>query len=92
MWRRFSFRRRRADALACIEFVEVVTNYLEGAMPAQEAARLEAHIGQCHGCTAYLEQMRETARLVGRLMVEDVPAGGRDRLLQAFRTWKASQA
>ena len=78
--------------MACVEFVEVVTNYLEGAMTPAEAARLEAHIAQCHGCTAYLEQMRRTAVLVGRLTVEDIPAGGREDLLAAFRTWKTGRA
>jgi anti-sigma factor RsiW len=92
MWRLLRSRRRKADAMACIEFVEVVTNYLEGAMSPEEAARLETHIARCHGCTAYLEQMRETARLVGGLTVDDVPADGRERLLVAFRAWQAGRA
>ncbi|HJP65049.1 MAG TPA: zf-HC2 domain-containing protein [Actinomycetota bacterium] len=78
--------------MACIEFVEVVTDYLEDAMTSAEAARLEAHIADCHGCTAYLEQMRRTARLVGRITVEDIPAAGRDQLLAAFRAWQAGRA
>ena len=39
-WRRK--RTRRADQLVCIEFVEVVTAYLEGALSPPDASRLEA--------------------------------------------------
>jgi anti-sigma factor RsiW len=78
--------------MACIQFVEVVTDYLEGAMRADQAGRLEAHIADCHGCTAYLAQMRETARLVGRLTVDDIPPEGRQQLLAAFRAWQAGTA
>lgn len=78
--------------MACVEFVEVVTDYLEGAMSPEQAGRLEAHIADCHGCTEYLRQMRETRRLVGRLTAADIPAGGRDRLLAAFRAWQAGEA
>ena len=86
------FRRRRRDDLACVEFVEVVTDYLEGAMPAAERARLERHLRGCAGCTRYLEQMRTTVTLVGRLSTDDVDALGseaRAELLTAFRAYRA---
>ena len=72
----------------CQEFVEVVTDYLEGALSRRDAARLEAHLRLCDGCTEYIDQMRRTARLAGRLTVADVPAAGRDQLLEVFRQWK----
>ena len=83
--------RSRRD-LVCQEFVEVVTDYLEGAMSRREAARLEAHLGQCDGCTEYIAQMRRTVRLAGRLTVEDVPAAGRDQLLRQFEEWRAQRS
>jgi anti-sigma factor RsiW len=84
--------RRRREAMVCREFVEVVTDYLEGALSRREAGRLEAHLRQCGVCTEYLAQMRRTALLAGRLTVEDVPAEGRERLLRVFRQWKAERA
>ena len=60
------FRRRRRDLL-CVEFVEVVTDYLEGALSARDRARLEAHLTACDGCTRYLAQIRTTIELTGRL-------------------------
>ena len=86
------FRRRRRDELLCVEFVEVVTDYLEGAMSPGDRARLEAHLRACDGCTRYLEQIRTTITLVGRLTVDDVDALGDDaraELLSAFRAYRA---
>jgi anti-sigma factor RsiW len=75
--------------LPCIELVEVITDYLEGAMPARKRRLLEQHLTACDGCTAYLEQMRETISLTGRLEPEDVPPELEERLLVAFRDWKS---
>jgi anti-sigma factor RsiW len=76
--------------MACREVVEVVTDYLEGKLPARDRRRLERHLTACDGCDAYLEQMRQTIVLTGRLEPEDVPAELEERLLVAFREWKTS--
>jgi len=74
--------------MRCKEVVELMTDYLEGALSREDAARFEEHIAGCDGCTAYLEQMRATRRLTGRLAVEPVPDGLRDELVAAFRNWR----
>jgi anti-sigma factor RsiW len=74
--------------MICRELVELVTDYLEGALPEEERVRFEEHLSACDGCTAYLEQMRQTIRLTGMLSEEDVPPEARERLLEAFRGWK----
>jgi anti-sigma factor RsiW len=82
LWRR---RRHRHDELVCKEFVELVTQYLEGALPRDERVRFEAHLAECEGCSGYLEDMR---RLVGSLheVVEPPPdPETREALLAAFR-------
>jgi predicted anti-sigma-YlaC factor YlaD len=76
--------------MACIEVVEVVTDYLEGTMPARKRRLLEDHLTGCDGCTAYLEQMRETISVTGRLEPEDVPPELEERLLAAFREWNTA--
>ena len=76
--------RRRRDPLVCREFVELVDDYLEGALPEGERARFEAHLAECDGCTGYLEDMR---RMVGSLHVLTEPppdAATREALLRAF--------
>jgi anti-sigma factor RsiW len=81
-------RRRDRDDYRCQDFVEVVTDYLEGVMPAAERARFDRHLARCDGCDRYLEQIRRTIELTGRVTVDDVDELGleaRDLLLEAFR-------
>ena len=73
------------DDLACTEEVEMMTDYLEGALTAAEASRLERHLETCPGCTEYLHQMRTLAGSIGGLDSESIPANVRDDLLAAFR-------
>ncbi|HWG02450.1 MAG TPA: hypothetical protein VG164_11485 [Trebonia sp.] len=42
------------------------------------------------GCATYLDQVRATARIVGRLDTENLPEPARGRLLDAFRDWKTA--
>ena len=76
--------------LACIEVVEVLTDYLEGTMPARKRRLLEQHLTACDGYDAYLEQMRRTIETTGRLREEDIPPELEERLLVAFETWKTA--
>jgi anti-sigma factor RsiW len=75
------------EQLSCQEFVELVTDYLEGALSPEDAARFEGHIGRCTGCAAYLEQIRETIELTGRLTPESLSPEAERTLLDAFRDW-----
>ena len=76
--------------LSCRELVELVTDYLEGALDRRTRRRFEHHISGCPHCTEYLEQIRETIRLTGRLSEEELDPRARDELLAAFRTWKTA--
>lgn len=75
------------DELTCKEVVEIVTDYLEGALSPEDRVRFDEHLATCNGCTYYVEQMRETIRLSGMLSEEQVPVAQRERLRRAFRDW-----
>jgi anti-sigma factor RsiW len=75
-----------ADDLACIEVVELVTDYLEGVLPEAEARRLERHLEICPGCSEYLEQLRAIAGSLRGLTDESFPAELRDGLIADFRS------
>jgi anti-sigma factor RsiW len=77
-----------ADAMRCQEFVELVTDYLEGGLDAPTRARFDDHLARCDGCDRYLDQMRETLGMLGRIPEESVSEESRERLLAAFRDWK----
>lgn len=79
------------DYLTCQELVEVVTNYLEGALAPIERARFEAHLAICPGCTTYLAQMRQTITLIGSLNEQTIAPQARDQLLTIFRDWKRTK-
>jgi anti-sigma factor RsiW len=78
-----------AEQLDCQELVELVTDYLEGALPPEDRARFEAHIVPCDGCRTYLEQIRTTIELTGRLTPEQLDPRAEAALLGAFRDWKS---
>lgn len=78
--------------LTCKELVELVTAYFEDALPADERLRFERHVSVCPGCSAYVEQMRQTITLVGELREQDVSPTAEQQLLQAFRGWKRDEA
>jgi anti-sigma factor RsiW len=77
-----------AEHVTCQEVVELVTDYLERALPADETSLFEQHIDFCDGCSVYVEQMRTTVATVGRVTEEGVPPETRERLLTAFRERK----
>jgi anti-sigma factor RsiW len=51
--------------------------------------RFEEHIAGCDGCTAYLEQLRATRRVLGKLAEEPIPEPVKSELLKAFKNWKS---
>ncbi|MGW5239283.1 anti-sigma factor family protein [Monashia sp. NPDC004114] len=74
--------------MTCQELVELVTAYLEDALPAAQRAAFEEHLRLCPGCDHYLAQFRLTIKLLGSLPEEALSAPGRQRLLDAFADWR----
>ena len=74
--------------LACKDIVELVTAYLEDGLSPSDRERFEEHLVFCDGCKNYLEQMRVTIEVTGRVDVGTLPAELEDRLLEAFRGWR----
>ncbi len=76
------------EQLSCQELVELVTDYLEGALPPDEHRRFEEHVGPCVGCRAYLDQMHTMIRLLGHLPPDGLDPRAERLLLDAFREWR----
>ena len=81
-----------AEQLSCQELVELVTDYLDGALAPQDRERFDEHIAGCDHCRAYLEQIRVTIRLSGTLVPEQLDPAAETALLEAFRDWKSGRA
>jgi anti-sigma factor RsiW len=74
--------------LTCKELVELVTDYLEGALSRSDRTRFDEHLATCPYCQIYLEQMRQTIRTLGHLPEEAIPPGALEALLDRFRGWR----
>ena len=81
-----------ADDLACRELVELVTAYLEDALDSMVRQRFEEHLVECPYCQTYVEQIRITIELAGRVEVDHMSPQVRQRLVDAFRGWHTSDA
>ena len=79
-----------ADHLSCQEVVELVTDYLEESLSAEDSALFEQHLNFCEGCVWYVDQLRATIGVVGEIREDDIPAETKDRLMGAFRNWRGS--
>jgi anti-sigma factor RsiW len=75
--------------LVCQEMVELITDYLEDALPRAQRRRFERHIAGCEHCAEYLEQMRLTIRLTGRLRAEDLTPEMNKEFTALYRRWRS---
>jgi len=80
---------RPQPPLVCQEIVELVTDYLEGTLSRRDRRRFEQHLAGCEHCTEYVAQMRETLRLTGRLVPEDLSPQMDSELSELYRRWLA---
>lgn len=76
---------REAPMLRCRDIVELLVEYLDGALDPAMAHALEAHLADCQECTAFLNTYRGTVRMTRQLREEDLPAALRERLLAFLR-------
>ncbi|MGH9020502.1 MAG: anti-sigma factor family protein [Acidimicrobiales bacterium] len=74
-----------APPLVCRDAVELASDYLEGALARRDRRRFERHLANCDGCTAYLEQLRETIAASGRAAPEDLSPEALDGLVDLYR-------
>ena len=78
---------QRLPEMPCRELVEVITDYLEDKLSPLDRIRFEEHLAECEACRMYLEQFRQTIRVLGRLPEESLSTEARGALLEAFRGW-----
>jgi anti-sigma factor RsiW len=85
---RLGLRMRRRD-IVCQQAVELVTDYLEGALQDAERRRFERHLAACPHCTEYLAQMRATIELAGHVTPDDLTPQMQDEFIALYRQWQA---
>jgi anti-sigma factor RsiW len=76
------------DYLTCQELVELVTEYLDGALDPRDRTRFEEHVMTCPPCHAHIDQMRKTIDVLGHVSEETLSDAAEQDLLEAFRGWR----
>lgn len=76
------------EDLPCIAFVDLVTDYLEGATDEAGRARIDHHLATCPYCAVFLTQIEDVIALVG---AADDGASRPDRYQQLLSAFRASQ-
>ena len=80
------------EGLTCREVVELVSAYLDGALPGDLRSAVEAHVNGCDGCRIVLDEFRDTIRMTGMLTEAQLTDAQRATLLEAFRGWQGAGA
>ncbi|HEY7455966.1 MAG TPA: zf-HC2 domain-containing protein [Solirubrobacterales bacterium] len=82
-------RHTEIEEVTCREFVELVTDYWEGALPAHRVELVEQHLVMCDWCKTYLDQLGATVEaLPGTAEPESPSREAEEALLAAFRAWR----
>jgi anti-sigma factor RsiW len=79
-------------SIVCRQAVELVTDYLEGALSAAQRRRFEVHLADCPHCTEHLAQMRATIALTGTVTPSDLSPQARDEFIDLYLRWRAGSA
>jgi anti-sigma factor RsiW len=79
--------RLRRD-IVCQQAVELVTDYLQGALTRSGRRRFEAHLAGCPHCTEYLAQVRRTIELTGSITPADLTPQIQDEFIALYRRWR----
>jgi predicted anti-sigma-YlaC factor YlaD len=71
--------------LTCQELVELVTEYLEQALPPPASERFAQHLAKCEGCRNYVNQIKRTIVVLGQTVNLPLSEDEQTRLRTLFR-------
>ncbi len=81
--------------MTCREFIDFLSEYLEGELPEASRAAFEAHLAACVDCSNYLKSYRKTIAM-GRLAFgrsdEPLPGGVPEDLVKAILASRPRQS
>lgn len=75
----------------CQDVVDLVTTYLEGALPPADRLAFERHVAICPPCRGYLSQIRVVIASAGSLKEQSLSDGARSALIDSFREWSKDE-
>jgi anti-sigma factor RsiW len=79
------------NRLVCQQAVELMSDYLEGALSRRDRRRLEKHLAECDACTAFLEQLRVTIAASGAVTPDDLSSEALNTLTELFERYRENE-
>jgi anti-sigma factor RsiW len=77
--------------LVCQQAVELMSDYVEGALSRRDRRRLEKHLANCDACTAYLEQLRVTIAASGVVTPDDLTPDALNTLTELLERFRENE-
>jgi anti-sigma factor RsiW len=77
--------------LTCRELVELITDYVEGALDVEQHAAVARHLRDCDECLRYASQLQQTGRVLASMPADELSASDRAALVATYREWRARQ-
>ncbi|MFY9782336.1 MAG: zf-HC2 domain-containing protein [Acidimicrobiales bacterium] len=77
--------------LVCQQAVELMSDYVDGALSRRDRRRLEKHLANCDACSAYLEQLRVTIAASGVVTPDDLSPDALDTLTELFERFRENE-
>ena len=75
--------------LSCERFADLLGDYVEGVLPAEQRPAMEAHLGACSRCSDLLADYRRIPEVVRRATDVAMPSGAKARLRHLLsRVWR----
>ena len=71
--------------IVCVSGVELLMEYMEGALAPDVRAAIEAHVAACPRCEAFIASYREMPRIMRDATTIEMPADLEASLLAALR-------
>jgi anti-sigma factor RsiW len=79
------FASRRRQDITCRRAVELITDYLDNALPTWQQVRLEHHLSICPHCAEYVVQLKATIAATGRVDRDQLTPHARQTLIELYR-------
>lgn len=76
--------------LVCASGVDLLMDYLEGELTAEERVAVEAHVAGCPRCVAFIASYQETPAILRRATARELPADLSRSLLASVRAARST--
>ncbi len=78
--------------ITCKSFLDDMSNYIDGDIPQELRASLEAHLAKCPECWVLFDETRQTVEVIQSYNCHPLPDAVKNRLLNALQSGRRDAA